>query len=96
MKTESKIKLAELIIRYLQEQAEDKVDMPVMIGTLRRAWSLNGFKKAEIGNPVFEYDNRYLLYLETLNGDRNVEVPFYKETLAPQIEFYEQEKNKGA
>lgn len=87
MKNEDKLRLADQVIRFIEELSEGQVNMPVMVGTLKRVWGLNGFKKAEIGTPVFEFNDRYIIYLETLNGDRNVEVPFYKDTLKPVIEF---------
>ena len=48
---------------------------------------MNGFKKAEVGSPVFQKGDRYIIYLESLDGKTSVEIPFSKDTLKPAIDF---------
>lgn len=84
----------------------DIEQIPVLIGKMKSVWGLNGFEKAEIGHPVFEYKDRYVIFLKCLtktmeqvpdgNGGHtktfiefNSMIPFYKKTLAPEIEFIE-------
>jgi len=62
-------------------------NVPIMVGTLNKAQGLNGFKKADIGHPVFEFKDRYIIYLESYDGKTTVAVPYYKETLGPVINF---------
>lgn len=87
MNDKSKIQLANTILDFLAVNKEDTKDVPRMIGTLTKAWGMNGFKKAEPGTPVFQKGDRYAIYLESLDGKTSVEVPFMKETLAPVIDF---------
>lgn len=42
---------------------EDEV--PELIGELKKAFGLNGFEKAEIGHPVFQLRDRYILFLKS-------------------------------
>jgi len=42
---------------------------------------------AEIGTPIFDTGDRYLLMLESLDGKTNVEMTYYKETLKSSINF---------
>lgn len=85
---EDKIKLADQVISLIENSSIDiTTEIPVMIGTLQTQIGINGFKKAQIGTPVFEFKDKYLIYLETLNGDKNVEVSYYKDTLKQSINF---------
>lgn len=97
MNNEQKIQLAEIIIREMERSFTGE-DMPVMVGVLNKAIGINGFKLAEIGHPVFEFKDRYIIYLESLTPDKitkvgeplvyqdfKVAVPYYKETLQPFI-----------
>lgn len=86
MTNEEKILLVDYIIRYLQEKVSSD-DMPVMVGVLNEATGLNGFKKAEVGHPVFAFKDRYIIYLESDDGKTTVSVPYCKETLKKYIEF---------
>lgn len=58
------------------------------IGHLNKAQGFNGFKKAEIGTPVFETSDRYSIFLESLDGKTSLEVKYYKETLHPVIDMF--------
>lgn len=88
MDNNQKIKFAEAVLTLLKEftKTEESL-MPKHIGYLAKKQGLNGFKVAEIGTPVFEFKDRYLIYLESIDGKRNQEVSYYKETLEPVIDF---------
>lgn len=81
MKDHDKIKLAEIILDFLKDSTEAK-DVPVYVGALSKRFGLNGFKVADIGTPVFEYNDKHVLYLESLDGKHSVMIPFYKGDLS--------------
>lgn len=56
------------------------------IGTLTKRWGLVGWDLAEIGHPVFEFKNHYIIYLTGGNRKPHA-VKFHKEDLAPVIKF---------
>jgi hypothetical protein len=85
MKDEQKISIVNQIIEMIS--VADKESLPVMVGSLSSPQGIVGFKPAEIGHPVFEFKDRYILYLERNDGKMTVEVPYYKETLKPVIKF---------
>lgn len=39
---------------------------PILIGTLNERQGLNGFEIAEVGHPVFEFKDRYVIFLKAL------------------------------
>lgn len=86
MTDEQKIKLADLIISFLSENTTT-TEYPRMIGTLTKSVGIKGFKKAEAGIPVFEFKDRYIIYLVRDDGNQTVEVSYYKNTLNPIINF---------
>lgn len=49
-------------------------------------------KKCEIGTPVYEKGDRYVLYMETLDGKNVVETPYHKEDLSRVINMNESVK----
>ena len=57
------------------------------IGTLTKRQGIKGFKPMEEGDFVFELGDRYILVMETLDGKNSAQVPYYKNTLAPHINF---------
>jgi hypothetical protein len=98
MTNQQKIQLADIIIREM-ERSFTGDDMPVMVGVLNKPIGLNGFKMAEIGHPVFEFMDKYVIYLESSTPDKvvkvgeplvyqdfKVTVPYYKQTLEPFID----------
>jgi hypothetical protein len=87
MNKEQKIRLADMLLEFVSNNQEDRVNLPRMVGTLTKAQGLNGFKRAEIGTPVFDIGDKYMIMIESLDGNRNVEVTYYKDTLKPVIEF---------
>jgi len=64
MTDRDKIELMDYIIRRMEE-SDTSADMTVLVGKLNKAQGLNGFKKADIGHPVFEFKDRYVIYLES-------------------------------
>lgn len=87
MDNAQKIEGFNLILDFISRYQEANTAVPKMIGTLNKAVGQNGFKKAEIGTPVFDTGDRYLVMLESLDGKTNVEVTYYKDTLRPVINF---------
>lgn len=87
MNDKYKIALANLILDFLKDSGGKSKDLPIMIGTLNKSQGINGFKKAEVGNPVFLLGDRYVIFLESLDGKTSVEIPYHKETLKPFIQF---------
>ena len=79
-----KIDLANSILRLMEE--EEAVAAPKHIGTLNKAWGMNGYKTAEIGSPVFATSDRYFIFIETVDGKTSLQINFYKETLEPIID----------
>lgn len=77
----------------------NKDDIPILIGTLKRKTGIIGFEPAEVGHPVFQLRDRYIIFLksetmitETFNNEKqkffpSVCVPYYMDTLRPDIEF---------
>ena len=45
---------------------QDVLDAPILVGRLNKKQGLNGFVPAEVGHPVFEYKDRYLIFLKCL------------------------------
>ena len=88
MKDSDKLELMDLILRFVGDRTEDKTISPKNIGTLNKPTGLNGFKRAEIGTPVFDDGIRYFIMLESLDGKRNLELTYYKESLKSSIDFY--------
>lgn len=71
----------------IEEVTEDEEEGERVIGTLTIQYGLRGYKPAPIGSNVWASRDRYLIYLEPLNGGEGHAIPFYKETLAPYINF---------
>lgn len=65
---------------------QQKTEELELVGTLNKPFGLNGFNTAEVGTVVYQTRDRYIIKLS--NKDTTIEVPFYKETLAPNIDFY--------
>lgn len=86
MNDKEKIDLMDYIIKYMQEKVTSQ-DMPIMVGSLNKQNGVIGFKKADIGHPVFEFKDRYIIYLESNDGKTIISVPYYKETLKNAIDF---------
>jgi hypothetical protein len=86
MNDKEKIDLMDYIIKYMQEKVTSQ-DIPIMVGLLNKETGVIGFKKADIGHPVFEFKDRYIIYLESNDGKTTISVPYYKETLKNYIDF---------
>lgn len=89
MTQEQKDKLISMIETYIDSTKEDLKIAPKMIGTLNKVIGINGFKKAEIGSPIWDSGDRYFIMLENIEGTRSLEVAYYKDTLSPFIDFYD-------
>jgi hypothetical protein len=85
MDDNQKISIVNQIIDLIS--TANKESLPVMVGTLIEAQGINGFKLAEIGHPVFEFKDRYIIYLERNDEKLFVEVPYYKQSLFKKINF---------
>ncbi len=89
MTDKQKIELADLIIGFIKDNEPSKSVNPVCIGTLNTKQGFNGFKPIEIGTLVFDDGQRYFMMIESLDGNVCAKIPYYKETLAPLINFYD-------
>lgn len=87
MTDKEKIELADLIIRFISDRQTSKEEIPVKVGSLTKAQGVNSFKTANVGHPVFEFKDRYVIYLESIDGRTTVCIPYYKQTLKPVIDF---------
>lgn len=89
----------ERIIDILKQDVVDE-NTPSLVGKLNKPQGLNGFYLAEVGHPVFQLKDRYVIYLEsktpqmisghgkeTIFQDFKVAVPYHIETLAPFIDL---------
>ena len=73
-------------LKQLVKQDEiDEEPQPVYVGTLTKPFGINGYSKAEIGHPVFELNNKYIITIFNPKNEPHV-VSFYKESLAPHIQ----------
>lgn len=69
---------------------EEKVEpIPILIGTLNKQIGFVGYQLAEIGHPVYEFNDRYLITLMSLDGKKEHTVRYYKETLKDSIDYGE-------
>jgi hypothetical protein len=70
----------------VKDITEENQNLEREIGTLNKPYGIIGYKQAEVGHPVFETKDRYVIYLkhETLP---EVRVPFYKDTFRRCINF---------
>lgn len=86
MTDQQKIQLVDRLMEQISAMSTQE-DIPVMVGTLNQPQGIKGFERAEIGHPVFETKDRYVIYL---TGPVNkAAVPYYKDTLKPFIDFTE-------
>lgn len=84
MTNEQKIEFTDSLLRLL-ENYNTSEDMPVLVGHLNSPQGISGFEPAPNGTPVFEYKDRYVIYLK--NSITTVSVPYYKHSLKPSIDF---------
>ena len=77
MTDKDKIELADYILNFVARNSQSE-DTPIMVGTLNKPYGFNGFKRAEIGTPVFKHKGEYIVYFETINGDKGISVRFGK------------------
>lgn len=63
--TESdKIRLANIVVEFLSSIKQSN-DTPIMVGTLIKRQGIKGFKVADVGHPVFEFKDRYIIYVQS-------------------------------
>jgi len=79
MNNKQKVELFDKIYELLKEETKSS-NILQCAGTLTRAQGINGFKLCDIGTPVFEKGDKYVLFMETLDGKTVVEVPYNKES----------------
>lgn len=77
MTQQDKLNLADLIVGYLEGLQTQRVDITVMVGVLKKDSIRVGFKPLPVGSPVFEFQDRYIVYYETLSG-QGAELRFHK------------------
>lgn len=69
-------------------EINNEIELPIYIGELLKAFGIKGFHTAEIGHPVFEFKDRYIIYLNNERDEKNtVIIPFYKESLKHHIDY---------
>lgn len=88
MTDKDKIELADYILNFVARNSQSE-DMPIMVGTLNKPYGFNGFKRAEIGTPVFKHKGLYEIYFETINGttaQKTVTMKF-NQNIEPDINF---------
>jgi hypothetical protein len=90
MQQKDMIQLAEIILAFMADKQEASKEVPQMIGRLNQVLGINGFKKCEVGTPVFDIGDKYMVLFESLDGKISVEVKYYKNTLASSINFDEE------
>lgn len=99
MKDSEKVRIIDLLLEEIKSSHVDD-NIPIFVGTLNHPYGLRGFEMAEVGHPVFELKDRYIVYLESISPTQivkfgeptiyqkfNIAVPFYKETLSHSINF---------
>jgi hypothetical protein len=101
MTNEQKAGLYDVVLRYFEQFKERDDSIPIMVGVLNRTLGINGFHEAEPGHPVFEFKDRYIIYLESKTPmlisqegkpkkleEYSIAVPYFKETLKSSITFH--------
>ena len=89
MTDQDKIALANIVLNLIPNhlQGTTSTTPMQMVGTLRIAQGVKGFKTCEPGTPVFRQGDRLVLVMETLDGRSSANIPYYPETLAPIVDF---------
>lgn len=76
-----------LLEKYSKPKEESNEPEMKQIGTLNTRWGLNGYDIAEIGHPVYQKGDRYIIFL-THPTLKPHEVGFFKKTLEPIIDKF--------
>jgi len=82
---EEYLKSQDYLDRITAKDEPENEPKPVYVGTLTKAFGINGYTKAEIGHPVFEFDGKYTITIFNPKNEPHV-VSFYKPTLEPNIQ----------
>jgi hypothetical protein len=64
---------------YQPEEQDVQEDKEVLIGELTHPFGIKGYTLAEVGHPIFETKDRYVVYLKHPDGWKH-RVAFYKDT----------------
>lgn len=99
MTNEAKIKLVDTLLTELSNQVSSDEAL-LFVGTLNKEIGLKGFLMAQSGHPVFQYKDRFIIYLESSTPEKvskaaepvkfidfKVAVPYYMEDLFNYIDF---------
>lgn len=86
MNNKKKVEIFDRIYELVKEETEPTKTLQC-IGTLNKPWGMNGHIRCEIGHPVYEKGDRYVLYMDSTDGKNTLEVPFYKEDLCKIIDI---------
>ena len=81
------IEMKRLIAEYEENQKIDKSEVCILVGHLNKEFGFNNFERIKVGTPVYSLKDRYLFYMMPINGGVPVACKFYKETLAPCIDY---------
>jgi len=86
--TDATQKFSAVAQQFLDLESEKPIEeQPELVGYLNTAQGFKGFKRSEVGTEVFSYKDKYFINIESLNGELNRRVNYYKETLKPVIDF---------
>ena len=88
MTPKQKIEFADHILEFIAARQVNKERPEMrMIGHLNKPQGIIGFKKADVGTPVFETSDRYLLILESNDGKSTIDIKYHKKDLESSITF---------
>ena len=87
MTTQDKAKIFDQITSLIGNDALHENKAMKCVGTLKTKQGIKGFKPADVGEVVFELNDRYIIVMETLDSKNSAQVPYYKDTLSAHIEF---------
>lgn len=73
------------------ELAFSLLDEPILVGKLNKEFGYNGFEPIKIGTNVYSHRDVYFFEMTPIIGVKNVIQKFYKETLTPCINFFDNE-----
>jgi len=62
-------------------------EQPKLVGHLNKIYGYNGVYDIPVGSPVYELKDRYYFESTPINGTETQKVKFYKDSLAPHIDF---------
>ena len=72
---------------FICNKTQSNDDEKLIVHLAATKVSLKGYIMPQIGHPVFEKNDRYLVYLLAENGTNPTVITFYKKELEPYIKF---------